>query len=604
MAIQAYLDTSLGRVKVPIFECLYEAPSSFPTRVTVTEMAYDGILFPSTDQNDGLPVPTNAVCCGGARDTSLEPVEPWNSSNFGFLSTFEVYDGAVTISLKSSSSYDNLKNYQITVQIGLQSSSGYYTTISQPSASAFALGLCVFHYSDDSWVLGWYGTTRAVLVNSVGTPISSFTSATIKVNTIRVIFAAAVLLGSAPIPVIPPEEQDTPYFPENPTDPSQQPTEPQIGPTPGEWILHEDYIPRLPSPNNDLGLGIMRAYSMDKVQLTGFSNALWSDNILTVMKTMLANPLDVVISLMSFPFEIQNYSAAEDIQFVWLSQWIPGSCNGNPLTSEIQVINFGQIEVKRYSGTFYDYEPYSSCTLYLPYIGYVTLKVNEILGKTLRLQYIVNLLTGNFTAVIDVDGNPQIISQFQGVIGRPLPLSSGDFYNIVQTTAKIAEGFATGGVAGAMVGLGAGAASMLASTPQFSGTAIGPVLPQTDGEEGGTGLKQAASLMSKGRKIATFTANAMESVAAASGSIQRAGSIGPVSGRTSTQDAYIILTLPHQNVPENQALLGYPTNLPGPLANYKGYTEVRSIELQADGATDGELAELQDILQGGIVITE
>lgn len=540
--------------------------------------------------------------------------DPSQADSDRIAGALHIYDFNCTINLRSSNQTLSVPGL-ITQKYIYSSSTGdglFYEWTGYVDAGALLNSLCFVgtsSYGSVSMTGGYFYAEIPIVVLRNETTIERACGLRLSPSTISAVwsnysYGPFILDG---IPFIPPEEQDTPYFPENPTNPSQQPTEPQVGPTPGEWILHEDYIPRLPSPNNDLGLGIMRVYSMDSSQLQAFGTALWSTNVLTAMKTMISNPLDVVISLMSFPFELRNYSAAENIKFAWLSQWVEGSCNGNPLTSEIEVINFGQIEVKRYSGTFYDYEPYSSAALYLPYIGFVALKTNEILGKTLRLQYFVNLISGNFTAVVDVDGNPQIIGEFQGVMGRPLPLSSGDFFRVVQKTAELAAGAAAMAVGG--LAAGAAAAGVLEETAGAGAAKFGFNQMVGDAVETLSGTGQTAggyiqSAAGMGAKMAKDNMNAMQSVVSGAGHIQRTGSIGAVSGRTSTQEAFLLLTIPHQSVPENQALLGYPTNLPGPLSNYKGHTQVRVIELSAPGASEGELAEIHEILSAGIDILE
>ena len=97
-------------------------------------------------------------------------------------------------------------------------------------------------------------------------------------------------------------------------------------------------------------------------------------------------------------------------------------------------------------------------------------------------------------------------------------------------------------------------------------------------------------------------ASAIGLITSANQPIPRNGTIGAISGRTSTQEAFVSLSLPHQNIPSNQGMLGYPTNLPGPLANYSGYTVVRDIHIKSSTALYSELVEIEKIVRGGIVI--
>lgn len=374
-------------------------------------------------------------------------------------------------------------------------------------------------------------------------------------------------------------------------------TVPETGPTDGTWTLENDVLSDDHSPHNDLGAHLFRVYAMDKNQLYNFSKTLWRSDILTSLKTLLSSPLDAIISLASFPFIVNSSSTAETIEFNWISEWLPDGWTytptGYPIVNEYQTLTMGTITIPRYSGTFYDYQPYSQAQLYIPFYGSVEVKINEILGKTIELKYHINVLTGDFTAIIKLTGNiaPQILGQYQGNMLRSLPLSYSGFADYVGNSIKTAAIVGTAVVA-------ANAGKVANGIVETIGSQVEGFDVQLPNGNSTDNLKSKAW----NRTGISGIASAIASVASSNAPIQRNGNIDAVSGRTSTQEAFLLLSLPHQNIPNNQKILGYPTNLPGPLVNYSGYTEVRDIRLKSGNATYSELAEIEQIVRGGIVI--
>lgn len=383
-----------------------------------------------------------------------------------------------------------------------------------------------------------------------------------------------------------------------------EPTVPEDGPGTGDWALPTDLVTEGGSPYSDLEAGLYRVYAMTASQVSSFSDQLWNADILDIISRYFERPQDVVISLKSFPFDI-THGNDEPIEFRWISQWSTVNVTGGPVTQEMQVLDFGSKYVPRYSGLFFDYQPYSSLQLHLPYIGFVPLKMNEVIGKTLRVKYYVNVVSGDFTAHVMTDGNPlKNIGYYQGTIARELPLSSDDMFALVKKGAEIAAGaiMATGyGVAGAVES---------AAAQRIGGDIVQEV---SNGNSQATESPQFAMAVTHEEKADYYTTefkrhashaigNALQSIGSVNAPIARSGNLDGMNGRTSSQEVFYIMSVPHPNVPSNQQILGYPANLAGPLKNYTGYTTVREIRLSSAIATSSELAELEGILRGGIVI--
>lgn len=389
-------------------------------------------------------------------------------------------------------------------------------------------------------------------------------------------------------------------------------TVPSTGPTDGTWGLPEDELSPSGTIFSDLDAQLYRPYAMTAAQVASFSNQLWNTSILDVISRYFEKPTDVVIALMSYPFEVQSTETASQIAFNWITDWSSVYVTGHAITDELQTLDFGYIDIDRYSGTFYDYQPYSSVQLYLPYIGFVPLKMNEILGRRVYLKYIVDVITGDFSAIIETSWPDQshedettipVIATYQGNLAKALPLSQQDMFSIYKTGGEIAI---TGAIA-ATAGIGAFSAAAEAKEAAVTAKTyeeIGSNLASTMAEQRSSiAAQQSRTMLRTAKRAAAATGiNAMYAVGHANSPIIRNGNLDGIAGRTSMQEAFVIISVPDQNIPGNQGILGYPTNLPGPLENYAGYTEVRDIRIKSATATESELAEIEEIVRGGIII--
>lgn len=417
---------------------------------------------------------------------------------------------------------------------------------------------------------------------------------------------------------------DIPYYEENVAPYSGGGyTEPSSPSSTGTWTRPHNTIDGNPTGYNDLDAGLFRVYSLTKQQLSAFANKLWNPAILEAIAQHFSDPTGVVISLHSFPFIVPHNQYDELIQFNWIPKWLDGvEVKGYSLSQEYYTVDFGDVKIDRFSGTFYDYQPYSSAQLYLPYVGFVNLKMNEILDGTLNVKYNINIITGDFTANVLVKNKVDpvtketfnlLIGCYSGNMARPLPLSRQDMLEVYKTGIELAKTVASVAM-GVNNGIAAATATQVARDKydeilKYNNKAsifnernakYGfnlpdlPLKPQ---------LSEPESVMDSFKNGFSSNNNSSLDVAGANAPIGRSGSLGSVLGRCTEQTPFILLSYPHQNISEKQGkLMGYATNLSGTLEDFTGYTEVREIWLTLPTATSSELAEVEKILSGGIII--
>ena len=91
-------------------------------------------------------------------------------------------------------------------------------------------------------------------------------------------------------------------------------------------------------------------------------------------------------------------------------------------------IDCGSVNVDELYHSLLDYSPFSRLTIYLPFIGFVDLDVKLVMGKQVRVNYRVDVLSGRCLAEIYTmidDVTESCIASYAGTIASDEPLSQG-----------------------------------------------------------------------------------------------------------------------------------------------------------------------------------
>ena len=193
--------------------------------------------------------------------------------------------------------------------------------------------------------------------------------------------------------------------------------------------------------------------------------------------------------------------------------------------------------------------------IYLPYIGIEPLDADEITGKTLRVVYHIDILTGSLICYVKV-GNA-VMYEYQGSCGQTIPINGTDFTRVFTGAIQIA-GNVAGMVAGGGLSAGAVAGGLLSSTATAAG------------------MKPT---------------------------IEKSGSLSGAGGFLGNQTPFIIKEAPRQCMPKfQQNYTGFPSYQTQTLGSLSGYTEVESINLSGIPANDSELAEIESLLKEGVYL--
>ena len=96
------------------------------------------------------------------------------------------------------------------------------------------------------------------------------------------------------------------------------------------------------------------------------------------------------------------------------------------LEDDIITLDFGSVEVHGIYGNAIDYE-HTDISLYLPYIGFITLNTADFMNRTVSLSYQVNLMNGEALAVISADNQPIQTITCNVAVKIPYQLSGGEY---------------------------------------------------------------------------------------------------------------------------------------------------------------------------------
>lgn len=87
--------------------------------------------------------------------------------------------------------------------------------------------------------------------------------------------------------------------------------------------------------------------------------------------------------------------------------------------------DLGTLEVAESLNNAFDYEPYVETEIYLPMIGIEKLDTADIMGKSVNLKYVVDVIGGNCLARLFSEG--VLVNEWTGKIATQLPLESGGY---------------------------------------------------------------------------------------------------------------------------------------------------------------------------------
>ena len=284
-------------------------------------------------------------------------------------------------------------------------------------------------------------------------------------------------------------------------------------------------------------------YVMTETRLKQLASFLWSDDFFQNIKLLNNSPIENIVSCKVMPCTASGTDSPITLGNV------PTGVNGDKTSSSMRV-QIGSLAIPKYYNSFLDYAPYTKLTIFLPFIGFKELDTNVFMGKTLKLYYVFDFITGAVKA--QIYANDIYCMSFDATAGIDIPITASNRAQVEASYIKSA--LSVGG-------------SIASGNPLV---AVG-------------GLLESAN--------AQYHYNTQ-------------GTFSPSCGFHDTRLAYVIYDRPTAQYPTTyNHNCGKPCLLSRNLGSVSGYTEVDSgIELSGIPCTESERKEILDLLTTGIFL--
>lgn len=309
--------------------------------------------------------------------------------------------------------------------------------------------------------------------------------------------------------------------------------------------------------------GFVTIYNPTKYNVQAFCNYLFSsitEQTATALKKLIQNPLDYIVSLNMVHFS-PNVNESQEIKFCGIGTGVSAPVVAN----QFKILDCGSVSIGEQFNSFLDYGGYSTIKIYLPYCGIFPISVNDVMGGTLKCQYIIDLCTGACIAQLSVTRsrsyvyadpymNDTLLYEFTGNVFQQVPISATDYRGMIQGMMSVVSGGAQIASGNVMTGMGSVASGVMGSHPD----------------------------------------------------IQHSGNASTSYGYMGHQKPYLILERPMQNLPNKFGEReGYVSNIyVNRLADLQGYCEVypESFHTEYINCTDAERTEIESLIAGGFII--
>lgn len=297
-------------------------------------------------------------------------------------------------------------------------------------------------------------------------------------------------------------------------------------------------------------VGFFRMWNPTEAELRQLASWMWSSAFdLDTFKRIFSAPIDAILGLSLVPVQPAGIGG-----YTIVLGGIDTQISAFTVTNRYVTLDCGSLTVDERWGAYLDYSPFTKMSIFLPYIGFRDISTDDVMGKTVALQYNVDVLSGACVAELKCGGS--VLYSWQGNCAQQLPITSADWSNALSAALGLA------------------------------GTAAAAIVT------GGGSLPLAGT-------VASATVNALS----LKPRMERGGSISGAAGAMAGQVPYLVRERPEQAVPGRQNhFIGYPSFTTVTLGSIAGYTEVESIHLEGIPATAAELSELESILKEGFIL--
>ena len=303
-----------------------------------------------------------------------------------------------------------------------------------------------------------------------------------------------------------------------------------------------------------------RTFAMTSAGIKSLANFLWNadetifNEIVKGLSLMGGNPIDGLIDLRLYPFNVVNKTTGGASKSIVVGR-TDTKVDGIEINDYNAVLDLGYCTFYPYFGNFLDYEPFTTASLYIPYVGIVPISTADFMGQTISCKMVVDITTGSCTAIVFANEIPIIYKN--GNIGVEIPMTGT---NSSEYASRIAGGLTSGATD---IALGAASKS------------VGQV------------VSGVGSIVDSALSVNNTMYNT-------------AGSSSPACGLWQPQNCYFIIQRPVPIVPENYGhTVGYACNYQSKIGECSGYTQTYNVDVSSINAPESEKNAIAEILNSG-----
>lgn len=303
-----------------------------------------------------------------------------------------------------------------------------------------------------------------------------------------------------------------------------------------------------------------RTFALTGENVNSLADYLWNadesifNEIVKGLALMGGNPIDGMIDLRLYPFDVVSKSSTTGASTIVVGR-TDTKINGVKISDYNAILDLGGCTFFPYFGNFLDYEPFTSASLYIPYVGIVPISTGDFMGQTISCKMVVDITTGSCTAIVFANNIPIIYKN--GNIGVEIPMTGS---NSAEYASRVMGGLTSGA---ADIALGAASKS------------VGQV------------VSGVGSIVDSALSVNNTMYNT-------------AGSSSPACGLWQPQNCYFIIQRPVPIVPDNYGhTIGYACNYQSAISECSGYTQTYNVDVSTINAPESEKNAIAEILNSG-----
>ena len=325
-------------------------------------------------------------------------------------------------------------------------------------------------------------------------------------------------------------------------------------PTSPKYPSDDIDFPSLPTGASAFGFSKLALYKCTDSILASALDILYSDSTESTLETIIESckkwwykPDQYCLSLMLSPVDATT-SASKIIKFGKYDSGVSAPF----VTNQWHEVDCGSIDVPLKYGSFIDFEPLAKAKIFIPFVGFRSISINEIIGSKIYIKYHIDILTGVGVCMVKVvkqQSSSSVLYTYDCNVNLQVPLTSNNYNQVVSSLLS---------------------ASMSAVS--------------------GNGMSAVAGLAQAGGAIG-------------SPDLSQSGALSPNSGILSILKPFVAIQMPVPSIPSGyNEQVGKPCNVYTAIGNLSGFTVCEDIHVNIPGASSEEISMIEDAFHAGVFV--